>query len=402
MKNYLSISARYGFLLIIYIFLFSCSGHEMHYDIQDITFEDAANDFKLTDSFKHIHFVQLEMTDECAINMEKKIMLANKRILVSTRQSELYCFDSKTGKFVCRIGRRGEGPGEYLSIIDFCYNQADSTVIILDAYKNRTLSYRLDGKFLSESIFPVPINYVDNIERSQNGYYMLSHKMHGGNAQKDYAYTVLRPDGGYFNFDPFAPVEVGNYMTAYADHPMTACRNGFTFQKFLNDTIFRLENGEIYPLYKLKMNMPVASREQVANLGFYHKRDVCDMARSTNYFVGFDRMYETEKFILLIPPYQSDEGYFWINKENNTGIRILSSSNLNKEAVRAIEGKSIISVKGGDDRTLISYINPALIKPCFVKAFENNSEIKPFSRELRPFFENADPEGNPVIIIYEH
>lgn len=126
------------------------------------------------------------------------------------------------------------------------------------------------------------------------------------------------------------------------------------------------------------------------------------MARSTNYFVGFDRMYETEKFILLIPPYQSDEGYFWINKENNIGIRILSSSNLNNEAVRAIEGKSIISVKGGDDSSLISYINPALIKPCFVKAFENNSEIKPFNRELRTFFENADPEGNPVIIIYEH
>ena len=402
MKKFLIIQARYLFSLVFAVIMFSCSKQEVQYDIQDITFEDAPDDFKLTDSFKKVHFVQLEMTDECAINMEKKIVLADSRILVGTIHSELYCFDSETGKFICQIGKRGEGPGEYLSIADFYYNSSDSCIVIVDVFNNRALSYSLDGEFLSENIFPAPVNYVDCIERSQNGYYMLSHKIHGGNSKNDYAYTVVMPDSSYFSFDPFAPVSVGNYMTAYAKHPMTAYGNRFTFQKFLNDTIFRLDNGEIHPLYKLQMNKPLATKEQIANFGPYHKREVCNMARATGYFVGFDRIYETSKYILLIPPDQSDQGYFWIDKKTNTGIRIPSSYNFNKEAKRAIEGKSIISVMGGNDRALISYINPMLIKLCFIGAFEKNPDIIPFSEELRPFFENADPEGNPIVIIYEH
>ncbi len=399
MKRFLIIQVRCIFVLFFSVLMFCCSRQETQYDVVEISFEDAPADFKLTDRFKNVHFVQLEMTDECVINFEKKIALAENRILVSTIRNELYCFDSETGKFICRVGERGEGPGEYLSIKDFYYNSSDSSIVILDAFKNRTLSYSLDGEYLKEGIFPASVNYVESIERSQNDYYMLSLMMHGG--ENEYAYTVVRPDSSYFSFDPFAPVSVGNYMTAYADQPMAAFGNGFTFQKCLNDTIFRLDNGEIRPEYKLLMNKPLATKEQVANLGPYHKKDVCDMALSTGYFIGFDRIYETQQYILLIQPVQSDQGYFWIDKESNTGIRIASSNNMSKEAERAIEGKSIISVKGGNDKALISFIMPATINFSFKGAFERNPEIKPFSDQLRPFFENTDPEGNPIVIIYE-
>ena len=53
----------------------------------------------------------------------------------------VFQFFSDTGKYIKRIGHRGEGPTEYSSIGDFVVNE--DYIYIQDLYKNKVLRYGL-------------------------------------------------------------------------------------------------------------------------------------------------------------------------------------------------------------------------------------------------------------------
>lgn len=323
-------------------------------------------------------------------------------LVVKTRKSnELFCFDRETGAFKCRIGSKGEGPEEYLDLKDFYYDYEDSCIIVIDAYRNKVLSYNLKGEYLSSSKSPANMFLISGVEKSKDGFLMTSNYLSDGNPHNEYAFTVITPDGKTNSFDRFYPVTVGNSMIAFARHPMTHYGEGLTFEKFLNDTLFRLEAGLIKPYYKLSMKKSFPTKEEIAGLGPYSISDIYKIGSSADLFTGFDRIYETDKYIFLVPTFEDIEGYFWIDKENGQGVHIPSSTRLNPELVRIIEGRTIGDVFFSNEKEIIC-CTPAVRLWGFLKRFEKNPDIEPFSEKLRPFLENSDPEGNPIVIIYEH
>jgi hypothetical protein len=74
------------------------------------------------DSLKlsHIRYVPLETSDECLIGDADKTLIRNNKIYVADFSSAmaLFVFDMN-GKFLFKIARRGQGPGEYTSFRDF-------------------------------------------------------------------------------------------------------------------------------------------------------------------------------------------------------------------------------------------------------------------------------------------
>ena len=381
--------------------LYSCVQKTAASEIDEIVFEEAPRELKLTDSFSKFKFIQLEQTDDCIFDYVDKIIDADGYLLVMTLAKELFCFERNTGKLRCKIGTRGEGPGEYLIMAGFSYNPEDKTIGIIDSYKNKMLCYDINGDFKHEKNFPINLSQICNAERSKDGYIMFNNNLFEDSKSEPTAYTVIAPDNSYFNLDPFAPVYIEGYVTEFATRPMTAYGDGFTFQKFLNDTIFRMENGDITPKYKILMRKKFPSKELVAQIGPFDWVDIIKLSKS-RYFSGFSNIFETDRFILLEPKFPSDEGYFWIDKENEAGYRVPSTMNFNKELNLVIEGHSIVSVKGSNCDELISCYVPKLSKIGFARQLDENPDIVPFSEELRSFFENADPDGNAIVIIYEH
>jgi hypothetical protein len=68
----------------------------------------------LSEVAEDIDFVPLETTDECVIGREPKLFFSDKYILVyDGQQKAIFLFD-KNGKYLRKIGNRGQGPGEYL------------------------------------------------------------------------------------------------------------------------------------------------------------------------------------------------------------------------------------------------------------------------------------------------
>lgn len=398
MKNVRLILA-FGVLLA---FAASCSRQPAHHDeLQHVAFEEAPADFKITDNFSKFKFIQLEQTEDCVFEHITKMVDADGCIIVKTWQNDLFCFDKETGAFKCRIGRRGEGPGEYLHIRDFFYNAQEKSICVIDSYQASIISYDLSGNFLHKKKQETNISMISCAERTNDGYLMVANMVYDNPEMNNDAYTVIRPDGTWFYIDPFEPVWIKNSMSPFANKPMAKDKKGITFHKFLNDTIFRLEGGEVFPIYKLEIDKKMPTKEMVSQLGSYSQPDLDIWCLSTGYFTGLDRIFETEKLILLEPLTAATDGFFWIDKETNKGIRIPSSNRLDLVGKMVLEGKSIFKVHFSNEHELVCGMQ-AILVDCFKDVIEKNPELIPFSDELVPFLKNADSEGNPIVFIYEH
>ena len=391
------------FLMLALVYatmLESCTKPHNVDEIPEIEFNEAPADFKLTDSFSKFKFIQLEQTDDAVFDYVVRIVDAGECLLVQAMFNELYCYNKNDGSFRCRIGKIGEGPGEILVLSGFFFNSQSNTVGVLDRLKKAKLYYELKGNFLYKDKVEINNLFVSGMAQSPDGYIMIANKI-DDTLHDNFAYTVIRPDGSLFSFDSFGPVKTGGEVAAVAYHPMSSYDGGFTFRKFFNDTIFRMEDGSIFPLYMLKIKKLFPSKEMVSQLGPYKQGKIIEWCHGTGYFSGIDDIYETDRYILVEPSSTSLEGYFWIDKETGSGIRIASTNRLEHEFKNFIEGRTIGFIKGGNEHGIISCLQPILLRLA-AKILEDNPDILPFDDKLIPFFKNADPEGNPLVIIYEH
>ena len=366
-----------------------------------MTFDEASKEFRLTSNFKKIKLVQLQATENCLINEVKKIIDARGELIVLTDDDEIFCFRKNDGTFLRQIGGFGESSGEYIEIGDIYYNEKDNTVNIIDNKKGFIVTYGLEGNFVSHKKMDVPVSWMESAERSTDGYMMICNRITGGTPASEFAYTILRPNEEYSGIDPFAPIGVKGFTSTFASRPMAVGNKGFTFLKFLNDTVFTMDKGEIRPLYKLSMKKKMPDKDVVAQMGSFSEKELWKMCRTSNYFSGFDKLFETKQYIVLIPKIFSDEGYYWIDKTNGKGIHVPSFNEFALEVDMMLQGRSIINIVSCNDCEIISCFNSDFVED-FRKELTENPDMNLFDARLKPFFENADSEGNPCLVIYEN
>lgn len=103
---------------------------------------------KMSEFIDSVKFIILEETDESLIRMISKIIFTSEYILtVDPTQGSIFFFDMN-GKYVKKLSRRGQGPGEYLSISSCIFD--GQQLIIYDTQSKKMLFYDLSGNFLRE------------------------------------------------------------------------------------------------------------------------------------------------------------------------------------------------------------------------------------------------------------
>ncbi|MDR0420841.1 MAG: 6-bladed beta-propeller [Prevotellaceae bacterium] len=101
--------------------------------------------------FKNVKTIILEDHDYAVIGMINELQVFEDKIFILDYDfaKKLFVFD-KNGKFVRQIGSKGQGPGEYRSIDDFCIDVEKRAIYILDRDGSKVFVYNLDtGKYLN-------------------------------------------------------------------------------------------------------------------------------------------------------------------------------------------------------------------------------------------------------------
>ena len=376
-------------------------------DVKEVTFKEAPKDFLIASSFKNIHMIQLEAKEECLISDIKRVVDVEGKIYVLTKNNEIFCFDRATGKYIRTIGRLGEGPGEYVSAMDICYDEKEKCICVVDYYKGAIHNYSLDGRFLGDRQLDKDtaegVNLTVYADCAPDGNMLLSLCMPPQKPSRDYVYMMLRPDGTSTGVDVFSPVRSKIAQVEVSRHPIAKSEDGLRFFKFMNDTIFTLSGDEVVPFCKLNLGRKMIPKDVLAKMGPYEDVNAGKLYQS-GYSLPLFELYEDKNYILVLTKpltLQGRENYL-INKKTLEGIHIKGSAELAVEGVMFLEGRLMPSVIDSNRNEFISWFAPIWIECMRDDIFAKNLDVKLYKKEMRTFFEKADPDGNPCLVFYEN
>lgn len=274
--------------------------------------------------------IPLETTDSSLLYDICELIPTQNAWIVRSRDY-LRAFDKNTGKYLYDISRMGQGPGEYLSIIQ-CTCTAD-TLHVLDGNLNCILDYLSDGTFLGKRLdFKeihadnfLPANYA--VESPDRNEYYLINKYNGGYPEPFDQYSVITKDGQFVKHVPGRKLLDGSFTP---DRMYTDFEHGRVLAwEQLIDTLFTVSEDTVKPLYVFdfgKNKFPVESQKKTE---FYlrsqdfteHDGDTPYASFIKYYQVNGDNLYFS--FISCTNKGETAVAYLAIVNEKTHDVKIL-------------------------------------------------------------------------------
>ncbi|MDR1180924.1 MAG: 6-bladed beta-propeller [Bacteroidales bacterium] len=200
-----------------------------------------------SDYFSSIDLIPLETNEECLLRIgpSPKIILKDSFIFMSG--DCLYAFD-RSGKFLNQIGRKGQGPGEYLYSSSFFLNTDKSVLYVEDLYK--ILEYDSNGNHIRTMHTP-KLNDKGLINLSYVGDDLFIGSMFNDGKNK-YKYCLFDKNGEISECFPnyvFFNREKERASTYDRALDPIHVDNQLYLKDYINDTLYSLEKSKLQPAY---------------------------------------------------------------------------------------------------------------------------------------------------------
>lgn len=174
-------------ILLLVVFFVMCN-KKPHIDDAVFVDLDKPEQVSLFDYFQAVELIPLETSaDVLLVGISKMIIHKDNYYALDKNQSIIFVFD-ETGKFVFKIGKRGQGAGEYTFIEDFNINPFTGNLEILEPY-GKVHIYSLSG------------NYIETKQVTFTGFH-ATHAIIAIDNQKHAFITKYQPEKiFYYNLD---------------------------------------------------------------------------------------------------------------------------------------------------------------------------------------------------------
>lgn len=145
---------KYIIDLIIVILLSSCSNQEdkirnnedelLSFDVS--TLDDKEYEIKLTDLMESIEIVKMDGVQE-AFTKIFKVAVSENYFVIHHVNYPVKLYSRKSGRFWGNIGRKGNGPGEYIQLWNVEIDEPTNRIYLINNNRNFIYSYDLNGNF---------------------------------------------------------------------------------------------------------------------------------------------------------------------------------------------------------------------------------------------------------------
>ena len=113
--------------------------------------------------------IPLETVGDALVGEIDKLEMDDNHIVILDKRMRAVWLFGIDGKFIRRIGRLGNGPKEYVSLDDMCFDKESGTVWIWDRVKQVMLEYDLSGELLKE----VATGFSSNVfAKTKDGFWL--------------------------------------------------------------------------------------------------------------------------------------------------------------------------------------------------------------------------------------
>lgn len=114
-----------------------------------IDLESGFDNFKkvnLSEIADSVEYITIETSPQCLIRYTRDIKLTSNYLFISDFEG-LYKF-SRKGKFICSVGRKGNGPGEYTNVRTFTIDETNELVYVVDNGRKQIEVFNFNGEFI--------------------------------------------------------------------------------------------------------------------------------------------------------------------------------------------------------------------------------------------------------------
>lgn len=397
---------RYLFFCLLFISIGSCTTStrkDVSYDSDII--ELNLDEVKMEDSilassiFASVKPILLETTEESMIGEIDGIQVIDSLIFILDKNiaKSLFIFN-KDGSFIRKLGKLGNGPGEYLDISDFTIDKANEKIYTLDPGSEKINVYDLrNGRFIKQLPFKDENASYTHIQYEENRLYVdafFYKRMNSG----PILYVLDAENGTILSkWLDIATHNCGWNESITKDESFFFCKNIGTpkYCQYFMDTIMTVNSGTVKPYLVVKSKEwvtkdiipPFSSDEPMSEVFFkINERpvsmDIHNYVESEKYI--FFKFTNQNKIVNLI--------YDKKDKRVRYTKRLLDDLLLNKAGWF---GKAACC----DEQGVYSNIPMAVMPSFAIYLKEQSSNIK--SDDIRNIADYLNPESNPLILYYK-
>lgn len=379
--------------------LFSCYGQKVEV-CQKLTSSrdkeiysiDAYSAFKEMDEalplskvVEDVEFIPLETTEECLLDDYLKNITITTTDIIVYDYNRAYRFDRK-GKFINAIGKRGQGPGEYVKCMGTAVDTLKRIVYFLDE-NARILKYGYEGNYLGS--LPTKLGSTKILKGGKDIFVM-----------EDRSYLFRKPKDRYSTYFYSESLErlVSKMKCekkekipalALCDPIMYNYRGDICVQDFWSDTIYKAVTPTLLSPHAVIIKGKFEERTRPDKSLITGKEDPADKM-----VLGISREVETDRFIFI----SSNKGLIVYDKRDK---KTFMGGYIDRTFLRddlfgspGIRSDHFPSCNNGNE--VYSFRHPYE----FIE--KKNAEHLVTGKKYDDYVkmvENLDPEGNPVIMI---
>lgn len=319
--------------------------------------------------------IPLETVGDALIGEIDKLEMDDNHIVILDKRMRTVWLFGIDGKFIRKIGRLGNGPKEYVSLDDMCFDKENGTVWIWDRVKQVMLEYDLTGELLKE----VATGFSSNVFAKTNEGFWLYYSYLKNPDNNSLILVNEEMDHlvkGFFATKETFPVSLSSGFTSWAG------KEYFYFP--LSNVLYSLDGTEARPYIEFDFGERTLPYSKIVNMSPEEYETLID---SGSYLGGLKNVQLSSKYCFF--QFSSTVQ----NKYVTAYYGVLDLETLKVEVFSYLNGSdllvdfsSLLCVTANDE--LVYPICPSKHNPIYFD-------------ELRTLVPEVTEDSNPVLALYK-
>ena len=371
-----------------------------------------------SDYFSSIELIPLETKDECLLPAVPFPGIVLKDSFIFMNGACLYAFDN-SGKFLNHIGKKGQGPGEYLYSTFFFLNTDNSVICVEDL--RQILEYDFNGNHIRSTQKPEleDDNLIGNCSYAGDDLFIGSTFYNGKN---NFKYCLFDRDGKIVKYFPnhiFFNRERKSVSTYDGAFIPIRIDNHLYLKDYVNDTLYILENSDLHPAYVFgfgKYSYPKENLELRDNLTHFPQNAISfgtglGVVGMSNFFFYkirvpdfFSKPKAKPRYSPFVNEYRPDDSsvYGIYNIDDKTNILLDTDEHLQKGIINDINGGlPVIPRYYAGNGIVVDVWNVEDMKEILTNEYFATRTIKDQQshQKLKEVLKSLKDDDNPVVVV---
>jgi hypothetical protein len=337
---------------------------------------------EFSDNFKLESIIPLETNNKSIIRNLIKIYIGDRNIFVLDDYKRILIFN-KEGIFQKSISHIGQGPGEWIEIVDFSLNSTENTIILRSQFKE--YKYNINDELIDVTRINIPAMEYYCIDSITTAFYLDNLVIKQCKIDEDFFNLIVVKENvnSQLYCKSLKSLKGHSFRKEYYRNFCQTKKNVYLVEAF-NDTIYFLnERGFFSPKYKIDFGKESYPFNEIKNIN-----DVYEFNKNYAYLIS--DIYENQDVFLF--EYIVNEFPIQIMYLKERGIVLRGK--FNKDTLNSLP-VNIINYYGNVDKVL-SIIEPSE----YLENFKSKRNSKNENVELLTKLKNIRETDNPVLIFY--